>query len=162
MVLSSRSSQTVQFWFDFPEPFPNPKPIVDFDFNYDDVKVSSSGFALLISTCSSLYASWTVMILHQLLTLMDLLGYRCSGMFGFAPCIKRGADNEIDVSDITFFNDPDDEVPLPQVPPSAQPSSSTTSTKDAFSILLKAGHTPATVTAGSWCSGQPMDICQQQ
>ncbi|KAG1883210.1 uncharacterized protein F5891DRAFT_990897 [Suillus fuscotomentosus] len=48
-VLGSRSSQTVQFWFDLPEPFPNPKPIVDFYFNYDDVKVSSSGFALLVN-----------------------------------------------------------------------------------------------------------------
>ncbi|KAG1899513.1 uncharacterized protein F5891DRAFT_981040 [Suillus fuscotomentosus] len=49
MVLGSRSSQMVQFWFDLPEPFPNPKPIVDFDFNYDNVKVSSSGFALLVN-----------------------------------------------------------------------------------------------------------------
>ncbi|KAG1894363.1 uncharacterized protein F5891DRAFT_1195343 [Suillus fuscotomentosus] len=48
-VLGSRSSQTVQFWFDLPEPFPNPEPIVDFDFNYDDVKVLSSGFALLVN-----------------------------------------------------------------------------------------------------------------
>ncbi|KAG1894364.1 uncharacterized protein F5891DRAFT_1195344 [Suillus fuscotomentosus] len=71
-------------------------------------------------------------------------------------CCALNADSSLkDASDITFFNDPDDEVPLPQVPPSAQPSSSTTSTKDAFSVLLKAGHTPATVTAGSWRSGQP-------
>ncbi|KAG1901099.1 uncharacterized protein F5891DRAFT_1187799 [Suillus fuscotomentosus] len=56
-------------------------------------------------------------------------------------CCALNADGSLkDASDITFFNDPDDEVPLPQVPPSAQPSSSTTSTKDAFSILLKAGH----------------------
>ncbi|KAG1883996.1 hypothetical protein F4604DRAFT_1677163 [Suillus subluteus] len=65
-------------------------------------------------------------------------------------CCALNADGSLkDASDITFLNDPDDEVPLPQVPSSAQPSSSTTSTKDAFSVLLKAGHTPATVTAGS-------------
>ncbi|KAG1900848.1 uncharacterized protein F5891DRAFT_980056 [Suillus fuscotomentosus] len=153
----------VQFWFSLPEPFPNPEPIVNFNFDMTSTStlILTSTRTMLplaflkISTCSSLYASWTIMILHRLLTLTDLLGYRCSGMFGFAPCIKQGADNEIDASDITFFNDPDDEVPLPQVPPSAQPSSSTTSTKDAFSILLKAGHTLATVTAGSQHSGWP-------
>ncbi|KAG1899435.1 uncharacterized protein F5891DRAFT_1189886 [Suillus fuscotomentosus] len=46
----------VQFWFDLPEPFPNPEPIVDFDFNYDDVKVSSSGFALL-DTCLTRFSN---------------------------------------------------------------------------------------------------------
>ncbi|KAG1734224.1 uncharacterized protein EDB91DRAFT_1251009 [Suillus paluster] len=71
-------------------------------------------------------------------------------------CCALNADGSLkDASNITFFNDPDDKVPLPQVPSSAQPSSSTTSTKDAFSVLLKAGHTPATVTAGSWRSGRP-------
>ncbi|KAG2105831.1 uncharacterized protein F5147DRAFT_838026 [Suillus discolor] len=30
---------------------------------------------LKISTCSSLYASWIVMILHRFSTLTDLLGY---------------------------------------------------------------------------------------
>ncbi|KAG1779414.1 hypothetical protein EV702DRAFT_1043844 [Suillus placidus] len=59
-----------------------------------------------------------------------------------------------DASDITFFNDPDDDVPLPKVPPSTQPSTSTASTRDAYSVLLKAGHTPATVAAGSRRSGR--------
>ncbi|KAG2029213.1 hypothetical protein BDR03DRAFT_1018731 [Suillus americanus] len=59
-----------------------------------------------------------------------------------------------DASDITFFNDPDDDVLLPKVPPSTQPSTSTASTRDAYSVLLKAGHTPATVTAGSRRSGR--------
>jgi hypothetical protein len=58
-----------------------------------------------------------------------------------------------DASDITFFNDPDDDVPLPKVPPSTQPSTSTASTRDAYSVLLKAGHTPATVAASSRWSG---------
>ncbi|KAG1771996.1 hypothetical protein EV702DRAFT_1048766 [Suillus placidus] len=71
-------------------------------------------------------------------------------------CCALNADGTLkDASDITFFNDPDDEVPLPQVASSAQPSSSTTSAKDAFSVLLKAGRTPATVAAGSRRSGQP-------
>jgi hypothetical protein len=65
-------------------------------------------------------------------------------------CCALNADGTLkDASEITFFNDPDDEVPLPQ------PSSSTTSAKDAFSILLKAGRTPATVAAGSRRSGRP-------
>ncbi|KAG1807943.1 hypothetical protein EV424DRAFT_1543667 [Suillus variegatus] len=38
-----------------------------------------------------------------------------------------------DAADITFFNDPDDDVPLPNVPPSTQPSTSTASTRDAYS-----------------------------
>jgi hypothetical protein len=59
-----------------------------------------------------------------------------------------------DASDITFFNDPDDDVPLPKVPPSTQPSTSTASTRDAYSVLLKAGHTPATVSASSRRSGR--------
>ncbi|KAG2359367.1 hypothetical protein BDR07DRAFT_1488310 [Suillus spraguei] len=53
-----------------------------------------------------------------------------------------------DASDIVFYNDPDDNTPLPQVP-------STGSTRNAFSVLLKAGHSPATVTAGSRRSGHP-------
>ncbi|KAG1879073.1 hypothetical protein F4604DRAFT_1923223 [Suillus subluteus] len=53
-----------------------------------------------------------------------------------------------DASEIKFYNDPDDDVPLPQVP-------STESMRNAFSVLLNAGHTPATVAAGSWCSGCP-------
>ncbi|KAG1766607.1 hypothetical protein EV702DRAFT_1050638 [Suillus placidus] len=71
-------------------------------------------------------------------------------------CCALNADGTLkDASDITFFNDPDDKVPLPQVASSAQPSSSTTSAKDAFSVLLKAGRTPATVAAGSRRSGRP-------
>ncbi|KAG1887876.1 hypothetical protein F4604DRAFT_1916749 [Suillus subluteus] len=53
-----------------------------------------------------------------------------------------------DASEIKFYNDPDDDVPLPQVP-------STEPTRNAFSVLLNAGHTPATVAAGSWRSGRP-------
>ncbi|KAG2080597.1 uncharacterized protein F5147DRAFT_784180 [Suillus discolor] len=71
-------------------------------------------------------------------------------------CCALNADGTLkDASEITFFNDPDDKVPLPQVASSAQPSSSTTSAKDTFSILLKAGCTPATVAAGSRRSGWP-------
>ncbi|KAG2107425.1 uncharacterized protein F5147DRAFT_774255 [Suillus discolor] len=71
-------------------------------------------------------------------------------------CCALNADGTLkDASEITFFNDPDDKVPLPQVASSAQPSSSTTSAKDAFSVLLKAGCTPATVAAGSRRSGRP-------
>ncbi|KAG1835524.1 hypothetical protein EV424DRAFT_1531390 [Suillus variegatus] len=54
-----------------------------------------------------------------------------------------------DAADITFFNDPDNDVPLLNVPPSTQPLTSTASTRDAYSVLLKAGRTPATVAAGS-------------
>lgn len=62
-----------------------------------------------------------------------------------------------DTSDIMFYNDPDDDVPLPPVPsnnpnnnmPSMEPK------KNAFSVLLKAGHTLATVTTGSQHSGCP-------
>ncbi|KAG1823326.1 hypothetical protein EV424DRAFT_1538485 [Suillus variegatus] len=61
-----------------------------------------------------------------------------------------------DAADITFFNDPDNDVPLPNVPPSTQPSTSTASTRDAYSVLLKAGRTPATVAAGSRQSGRPL------
>jgi len=60
-----------------------------------------------------------------------------------------------DASDIVFFNDPDDDVLLLQVPSSAEPSSSNQSTRDAFAVLLKAGHTLAPVTAGSRRSGRP-------
>ncbi|KAG1868644.1 hypothetical protein F4604DRAFT_1682281 [Suillus subluteus] len=77
-----------------------------------------------------------VMILHRFSTLTDLLGYCRSVVLGYAPCIKQGADQKTVAS-------------------SAQPSSSTTSAKDAFSILLKAGRTPATVAAGSRRSGRP-------
>ncbi|KAG2079758.1 uncharacterized protein F5147DRAFT_784785 [Suillus discolor] len=57
-------------------------------------------------------------------------------------CCALNADGTLkDASEITFFNDPDDKVPLPQVASSAQPSSSTTSAKDTFSVLLKAGCT---------------------
>ncbi|KAG1747805.1 uncharacterized protein EDB91DRAFT_1245289 [Suillus paluster] len=59
------------------------------------------------------------------------------------------ADSSLkDASDIKFYNDPDDDVLLPPVP-------STESMRNAFSILLNAGHTPATVAAGSWRSGCP-------
>ncbi|KAG1793470.1 uncharacterized protein HD556DRAFT_1308608 [Suillus plorans] len=62
-----------------------------------------------------------------------------------------------DASKITFYNDPDDDVPLPPVP-SNDPDDNVPSTepkKNAFSVLLKTGHTPATVTAGSRRSGCP-------
>ncbi|KAG2088921.1 uncharacterized protein F5147DRAFT_764637 [Suillus discolor] len=47
-VLGSRSSQTVQFWFGLPEPF---RTLIDFDFDNTclDVRLSSSGFTLLIN-----------------------------------------------------------------------------------------------------------------
>ncbi|KAG1752300.1 uncharacterized protein EDB91DRAFT_1077735 [Suillus paluster] len=70
-------------------------------------------------------------------------------------CVLNADGSLKDASDITFFNDPDDNVPLPQVSPSTQPSTSTASTRNAYSVLLKAGHTPATVAAGSWRSGRP-------
>ncbi|KAG2087279.1 uncharacterized protein F5147DRAFT_781382 [Suillus discolor] len=102
---------------------------LNFDFNNDDVgvhvdiKASSSRFALFVNRA-------TVSL--------------------FEDCCALNADGTLkDASEITFFNDPDDEVPLPQ------PSSSTTSAKDTFSILLKAGRTPATVAAGSRRSGRP-------
>ena len=70
-------------------------------------------------------------------------------------CALRADGSLKDASDIVFFNDPDDDVPLPQVPSSAEPSSSNQSTRDAFTVLLKAGHTPAPVIAGSRRSGRP-------
>jgi hypothetical protein len=74
-------------------------------------------------------------------------------------CCTLNADGTLkDASEITFFNDPDDEVPLPQVTSSAQPSSSTTFAKDTFSILLKARCTTATVAAGSRRSGWPSKL----
>jgi hypothetical protein len=62
-----------------------------------------------------------------------------------------------DVSEITFYNDPDDDVPLPPVP-SNHPDNNVPSTepkKNAFSVLLKTRHMPATITAGSRHSGCP-------
>ncbi|KAG1771685.1 hypothetical protein EV702DRAFT_1048902 [Suillus placidus] len=83
-----------------------------------------------------------------LFTLTDLLGYyHCSVIRLLAPCTKQAPNNEIDASDIVFYNDPDNNVPLPQVPSSAQ-----STVKDAFSVLLKAGCIPALVAAGSRCS----------
>ncbi|KAG1777250.1 hypothetical protein EV702DRAFT_950015, partial [Suillus placidus] len=49
-----------------------------------------------------------------------------------------------DASDILFYNDPDDHVPLPQVPASTQSTA-----KNTFSALFKSGRTPALVAAGS-------------
>ncbi|KAG1783206.1 hypothetical protein EV702DRAFT_1191638 [Suillus placidus] len=74
-----------------------------------------------------------------------------------ALCTKQGRDDETDASEITFYNDPDDNVPLPPVP-SNDPDDNVPSTepkKNAFSVLLKTAHTPATVTAGSRRSGRP-------
>jgi hypothetical protein len=48
-----------------------------------------------------------------------------------------------DAKDIVFYHDPEDTVPLSP----AQPTTLTGS--DAFSVLLKAGHKPVPVTAGS-------------
>ncbi|KAG2368680.1 hypothetical protein BDR07DRAFT_1477879 [Suillus spraguei] len=53
-----------------------------------------------------------------------------------------------DVSDIMFYNDLDDDIPLPNVP-------QTESSSNAFPVLLKAGCTPAIVVAGSRRSGHP-------
>lgn len=50
------------------------------------------------------------------------------------------------VSDITFHNDPDNDIPLPNV-------LQTKSSSNAFPVLLKAGCTPAIVVAGSQHSG---------
>ncbi|KAG1908156.1 uncharacterized protein F5891DRAFT_973648 [Suillus fuscotomentosus] len=50
-----------------------------------------------------------------------------------------------DASDIKFYNDPDDNIPLPNVP----------SSSNTFPVLLKAGCTPAIVVAGSRRSGRP-------
>ncbi|KAG2084029.1 uncharacterized protein F5147DRAFT_557548, partial [Suillus discolor] len=52
-----------------------------------------------------------------------------------------------DAFDIIFYNDSDNNAPLPQAPSSAQSTA-----KDAYSILLQAGCTPALVAAGSQCS----------
>ncbi|KAG2136522.1 uncharacterized protein EDB93DRAFT_1330877 [Suillus bovinus] len=50
MVLGSRSSPTVPFWFGKAEPF---RTVIDFDFDCDNfglhVKLLSSGFALLVN-----------------------------------------------------------------------------------------------------------------
>ena len=50
-----------------------------------------------------------------------------------------------DASEITFFHDPDDTVPLP-TPLSVKP--------DAFTMLLESGRKPVPLTAGSWRSGR--------
>ncbi|KAG1904560.1 uncharacterized protein F5891DRAFT_1183985 [Suillus fuscotomentosus] len=50
-----------------------------------------------------------------------------------------------DASDIKFYNDPDDDIPLPNVP----------SSSNTFPVLLKAGCTLAIVVAGSRHSGRP-------
>jgi hypothetical protein len=39
-----------------------------------------------------------VVILHRFSTLTDLLGYCCSVVLGYAPCIKRGADPHQELS----------------------------------------------------------------
>ncbi|KAG1895696.1 uncharacterized protein F5891DRAFT_1193860 [Suillus fuscotomentosus] len=163
MVLSSRSSRTIPIWFGLPEPF---QTLIDFDFDNVglNVKLLSSGFALLVNQAT--FSPVEAMIFQRLFT----FGYVCSGICTcclLAPCtdLKQGPDNEIvscllemsedscalntdgslkDASDIIFYNDPNDSVPLPQVPSSTQPTA-----KDAFSVLLQAGHTPALVTAGS-------------
>ncbi|KAG1764857.1 hypothetical protein EV702DRAFT_1051228 [Suillus placidus] len=100
------------------------------------------------------------MILHRLFAVTDLLGNQYSVVHRCllpALCTKQGRDDETDASKIMFYNDPDDNVPLPPVPsndtddnvPSTEPK------KNAFSVLLKTAHTPATVTAGSRRSGRP-------
>ncbi|KAG2057663.1 hypothetical protein BDR06DRAFT_1004817 [Suillus hirtellus] len=61
-----------------------------------------------------------------------------------------------DAFKIMFYNNSDDDVPLPPVP-SNSPDDNVPSTelkKNAFSVLLKTRHMPATVTAGSWHSGR--------
>ncbi|KAG1726977.1 uncharacterized protein EDB91DRAFT_1086592 [Suillus paluster] len=63
-------------------------------------------------------------------------------------CALNASGSLKDTSEIKFYNNPDDNVPLPQVPSAA-------SMTNTFSILLKAGHVPATVAAGSRCSGHP-------
>ncbi|KAG2060650.1 hypothetical protein BDR06DRAFT_1002531 [Suillus hirtellus] len=152
MVLGSRSSWTIPIWFGLPKPF---RTLIDFDFDNVslNVKLLSSGFALLVNqaTFSPVEDSYDLPV-----------------AFHFQIYLKRGPDNKIvsclleisedscalntdgflkDASDIIFYNDPDDSVPLPQVPSSTQPTA-----KDAFSVLLQAGHIPALVMAGSQCS----------
>ncbi|KAG1897851.1 uncharacterized protein F5891DRAFT_1191475 [Suillus fuscotomentosus] len=84
------------------------------------------------------------MILHRLFAVTDLLGDQYSVVHRCvlpALCTKQGHDDETDTSEIMFYNDPEDDVPLPLVP-SNGPDDNT-------------GHMPATVTAGSWRSGHP-------
>lgn len=50
----------------------------------------------------------------------------------------------------SFYNDPDDAVPISS-PSSAQPPSSATPT-DTFSVLLQTGRKPVPLTAGARCS----------
>ncbi|KAG1818309.1 hypothetical protein EV424DRAFT_1620499 [Suillus variegatus] len=100
------------------------------------------------------------MILHMLFAVTDLLGDQYSVVCRCvlpALCTKQGRDDETDTFEITFYNDPDDDVPLPPVPSNGPDDDvpSTEPKKNAFSVLLKTGHTPATVTAGSRCSGRP-------
>ncbi|KAG2069784.1 hypothetical protein BDR04DRAFT_1156285 [Suillus decipiens] len=154
---------------------PEPNPDFDFDFNYDDdgvhvdVKILSSRLVsqATVSLFEDIYLLQSVCFLDPPPAVKSngspcilLLWVICLTMS--EDCCALNPDGSLkDASGITFFNDPDDEVPLPQVSSFAQPSSSTTSTKDAFSVLLKAGHTPATVTAGSWHSGQLLEMCSE-
>ncbi|KAG0691548.1 hypothetical protein DFH29DRAFT_1010793 [Suillus ampliporus] len=160
MVLSSKSSHIVTFWFNLPKPF---QTLVNFNFNCNNATFSLFEDIYLFQSIHFLDS-------HDPPLAVNSNGSPWIPLFGDAwvcsmykmrcrqqnySCTLNADGSLKDASDITFFNDPDDEVPLPQVPSSHQPSSSTTSTKYAFSVLLKTGHTPATVTAGSQCSGQP-------
>ncbi|KAG2151756.1 hypothetical protein BD769DRAFT_1658194 [Suillus cothurnatus] len=139
----------------------------NFNFNYNNdgghanIKISSSRFALSVNQATvSLFED---IYLLQSICFMDpplavnsngspwillLWGVRVCSMHKTRCqqqnyCCALNPDGSLkDASEITFFNDPNNE-----------PSSSTASTKDPFSILLKAGCTPATVAAGSRCSG---------
>ncbi|KAG2092827.1 uncharacterized protein F5147DRAFT_657605 [Suillus discolor] len=91
-VLGSSSSQTVQFWFSLPEPF---RTLIDFDFDNIclDIRLSSSGFTLLINQATfSLFEDY-------LLLEVDILGAIKVDFGGIVSCTmlqstKRSAATE--------------------------------------------------------------------
>ncbi|KAG1896694.1 uncharacterized protein F5891DRAFT_1192798 [Suillus fuscotomentosus] len=67
-------------------------------------------------------------------------------------CALNANDSLKDTQDIIFSNDPDDTVPLSSAQAAQATSSTTPAGSDTFSMLLKAGHKPAPLTAGAQCS----------
>jgi hypothetical protein len=65
-----------------------------------------------------------------------------------------GSDGQLkDASEIEWFNDVDDDTAMLPPPPALKASSSA-GTLDAFVQLRNSGRTPASISAGSHCSGQ--------
>jgi hypothetical protein len=65
-----------------------------------------------------------------------------------SQCALRADSSLKDVSEITFYHDPDDTIPL-QTASSSTELNSSQSSRDVYSVLLQAGSKPAQLMAGS-------------